>query len=67
VTNNKLKAGWGWPANSRKAHYFNDSELTSLCGKWMYAGFRDEEDFESSDDCALCRRKLDKEGRKQND
>ncbi|GAG83329.1 unnamed protein product, partial [marine sediment metagenome] len=24
--------GWGFPANSRKAHYFVDK--CSLCGKW---------------------------------
>lgn len=53
-----LQAGWGWPAQSRKSHYFPDGEAISLCRKWMYTGPRDNESFESSDDCAACRRKL---------
>lgn len=31
-------AGWKWPGNSRKAHYFLSGEVISLCGTWWYSG-----------------------------
>ena len=51
-----LPEGWGWPANSRKSHYFQEGEAISVCGKWMFTGQRERDSFESSDDCASCRR-----------
>lgn len=59
--NKPLSAGWGWPFLSRKAHFYSDGEAISLCGKWMHTGPRDNSAFESNDDCAACRRKLNKE------
>ena len=55
-----LAAGWRWPINARKAHYFDEGGLTSLCGRWMYAGPSQGDAFShSSDDCADCGRKLE--------
>ena len=52
--------GWGWPLNSRKAHYFRDG--LALCGKWMFFGPPDGNQKEySSDDCKACSRKREKE------
>lgn len=54
--------GWGFTGTSRKAHYFRDGR--SLCGKW---GFRrssaphEPDTGPSPDDCAACRKALDKE------
>jgi hypothetical protein len=56
------RTGWWFPTNSRKAHFFNDS-ITSLCGKWMCLGSNphlEPDDKPSKDDCAACRKKLDK-------
>lgn len=52
--------GWGWPIQSRKAHYF--SKARALCGKWLYMG-RLEASFTlrekpGPDDCATCHKKL---------
>lgn len=56
----ELPDGWGFPGNSRKCHYFRG--LTSLCGKWgFYMGQREPDEGKSKDDCAACRRALDKE------
>lgn len=56
-----LRAGWGWPGNSRKAHYFKDGSITSLCGRWLYSGEREQGDFVSKDDCTPCTKLLAKE------
>lgn len=53
-------AGWGRPARSKKYHYFAENEVTSICRRWMYSGEREPDSFESPDDCAVCRRKLNK-------
>lgn len=53
-------AGWARPAKSRKYHYFARDEVTSICRRWMYSGEREPDSFESPDDCAVCRRKLNK-------
>lgn len=52
----ELIQGWGFPTNSRKAHFFLASEPISVCGKWMYSGTRTPDEFESPDDCKPCRR-----------
>lgn len=60
----KLKEGWGWPINSKKAHYFVDS--IALCGGWMFGGELESDDKGNSpDDCKSCRKKLTKTPQKQ--
>lgn len=48
--------GWGYPANSRKAHYFVASR--SLCLRWVFMGHLDEGNDASADNCAVCKRRL---------
>jgi len=52
--------GWGFPAASRKAHFFKVGR--SLCGKWLYLGNLDINqqtgDKPGSDDCRECHRRL---------
>lgn len=60
-----LRAGWTFlGGQSRKAHYFPESETRALCGKWARFDRPDPgiepETGPSIDDCAPCRRKLDK-------
>lgn len=50
--------GWGFPANSRKAHYFVDGR--SLCGKWMYFGSLEDSNDNSSDNCTACKKAVQK-------
>lgn len=54
--------GWGWPLNSRKAHYFDAGDLISACGRWMYAGRLPDQGggSRSPDDCAACWKALDR-------
>jgi len=56
----KPKEGWGWPAMSRKAHYFVNGR--SLCGRWMYFGKLYSEDF-GEDNCKSCLKKLNRKRR----
>lgn len=48
--------GWGWPAASKKAHYFNNS-ITALCGSWMYTGPLEDNEHQSLDNCKSCMKK----------
>ena len=51
--------GWVWFVNSRKAHYVRDGR--SLCGGWVYLGRSFEQgNDDSPDNCAACKRKLEK-------
>jgi len=53
------KKGWGFPSNSKKAHYFfNDS--ISLCGKWMFTGKLEDDNHKSPDNCKACMVKREK-------
>jgi hypothetical protein len=56
----KTKEGWGWPGNSKKAHYFINGH--SLCQKWLFLGVLDQpqetSDKPGPDDCAACHKKL---------
>lgn len=57
--------GWAFVGTSRKAHYY-DKDSFSVCGKYR-ALFVHKDAFEpetgpSPDDCAGCRRRLDKRG-----
>ena len=56
-----IEEGWAYPANSRKAHYMRDT--MALCRKYgFYLGPLQADNGEASaDDCAQCRRLLDKE------
>lgn len=54
----KPRKGWGWPTNSKKAHYFFDGH--SLCGKWFFLGAVDDDAAGATkgpDNCAACQRK----------
>jgi len=60
-----LKVGWGWPMNSKKAHWFNNGR--ALCGKWLYMGALEEGNDTSSDNCAECKKrklKCEEKGKK---
>lgn len=47
--------GWGWPSNSRKAHYFFGGR--SVCGKWGFFGeVTPDTGKKGPDDCAACSR-----------
>jgi hypothetical protein len=60
-TDDAYNYGWGFPAGSRKAHYF-DADGRSLCGKWAFmrreACDNDNAFRPSPDDCVACRRKF---------
>ncbi|MFA5559935.1 MAG: hypothetical protein WDA59_10885 [Methanofastidiosum sp.] len=55
------KEGWTWLSNSPKWHYFRNGQ--SLCGKWGLLGNHELEQGKnnSPDNCAICRKKLEKE------
>jgi hypothetical protein len=55
----ELTEGWVWFFNSRKAHYIK--EHRALCGRWLYLGSGYEQGKDDSpDNCAECKRKLQK-------
>ncbi|HAV8042326.1 TPA: hypothetical protein JLA97_003939 [Escherichia coli] len=56
-------AGWGKPRYSKLAHYFDDGEQISLCGKFSKGNteLTDAQEMESSltiGDCSKCRKAL---------
>lgn len=54
-----INAGWGWPLQARKAHYFEQDMNVSICKRWLFAGPREVEDgTRSKDDCTACVKKL---------
>ncbi len=55
---NLVKAGWGYPLLAKKAHYFQEGEAISLCGKWMFTGERFTEASDCKWHCVACGRKL---------
>ena len=57
---NEIGKGWGFPLNTRKAHYF-DNDAISMCGKWMYMGQLEDNNHTSPDNCAICKRKREKQ------
>lgn len=64
----ELAHGWGWPANSRKAHYFHNSR--SLCCAWFFSGTLHQGNNDSLDNCKACMKKRaswlePKKGRKE--
>lgn len=60
MTDDIVTHGWGWPALSRKAHYFHDGR--SLCMSWLYGGpltkSQTVADKRGPDDCASCHKRL---------
>lgn len=50
--------GWGFPANSRKAHWFVAGR--ALCGKWFYLGHTETGNDTSPDNCKACLKRRDK-------
>lgn len=59
MVTSEMKEGWGFPANSRKAHYFVD--MMALCRKYgFYRGTLEQGNDESPDNCAECKRLLSK-------
>jgi hypothetical protein len=54
----KIKKGWAWPSNSRKAHYFYDTR--SLCGRMAFFGPVEGGNDESPDNCAECKKRFTK-------
>lgn len=56
----ELVAGWAWPANSRKAHYYLAGEFISLCRKWAYTGERSNNKHESPDNCNDCQKRRER-------
>jgi len=60
-----MSGAWKWPMNSRKAHYFLDDEIRSLCLGWAYTGPATQSqgspaDKPGPDDCAKCWRLMRK-------
>lgn len=49
--------GWAWPGSSKKAHYFMQGDVRSLCMGWIYTGRREDTDHDSPDNCAACKKK----------
>lgn len=59
------REGWGFPAASKKAHYFvikaGNALGESLCGKWGFWGGETEQGNDNSpDNCAECKKRLAK-------
>ena len=54
----KKAAGWWWPEDARKAHWFAEDNGRSACGRWLYRGFdvAPDGEFRDSDCCATCKR-----------
>lgn len=50
------KKGWGFPWNSKKAHYFREGR--SLCGKWGYFGALHDDESYPDIRCQACAKKL---------
>jgi len=59
---NKTNEGWGWPSNSKKAHYFREGR--ALCGKWLFLGKLEQGNDDSLDNCTACKKALQKENEK---
>ncbi|RLI41370.1 hypothetical protein DRO59_07110 [Candidatus Bathyarchaeota archaeon] len=62
MSKSKVKEGWGFPLNSRKAHYFVNGR--SLCGKWLFFGELEQGNDGSPDNCAVCKKLLQKRKRR---
>ncbi len=47
-------AGWTWPPNAKKTHYFRAGETLSICGRWWYHGPHGPVDETAPHVCAAC-------------
>lgn len=57
VMDERLKRGWGYPINAKKAHYFADG-ITSICSRWWYGGeLYSDDDTPEADRCAICNKR----------
>ena len=58
----KASEGWHRPPGSRKFHYFTEGGTRALCMRYGFAFGAELQPDEgtSKDDCAVCRKKLDK-------
>lgn len=56
----ELIEGWGFPMNSKKAHFFLKGESISICGRMMYTGERENDKHDSPDNCAECKRRRER-------
>ncbi len=59
MTDSPLISGWAMPGLAKKFHYFDEGQITSICGKWAYSGIRDSDGNKPSanagkSDCAAC-------------
>lgn len=59
------KEGWGFTSDSKKWHYFvweDDKTLRSLCRKFGYFSFHQDQleqgNDDSSDNCTACKKRL---------
>lgn len=50
------KQGWSKPFLAKKYHYFKRGEGTSVCGKWLFVGEREDDMHEHGENCAKCKR-----------
>ena len=56
----RLAPGWWFALNARKAHYFEEGEIISLCRRQMTLGHRpgtEDSNHDSADNCAECKRR----------
>ena len=53
----ELNQGWGFPDNSRRAHYFLEGQSISLCGRWVWFGERFDDKHDHHLNCAACKKK----------
>lgn len=54
-----LTEGWGWPGNSKKAHYFTP-DRRALCGRWAFSGELSRDGYLHGDQCVACRNRRPK-------
>lgn len=54
-----LMAGWAFPMNSNRAHYFAE-DRRSLCGNWAFFGALEPGKFSDRDTCKACQKRLAK-------
>ena len=55
----KLEQGWGYPPpGGRRSHYFSEGATESLCRRHgFYRGPREDNNHDSPDNCAECKRR----------
>lgn len=60
MTEEQLKEGWTFVIGSPKWHYIKDHR--SICGRWLMPGnpTLEQGNDDSPDNCASCRKKLEK-------